>query len=241
MNSAPLLAELAIVTTTLPVVAPAGTLTVILFALQLIALPALVPLKVTVLLPWLLPKLLPMIVTADPTFPVLGLKPVIEGVETTVNIDGLLAIPPTVTSTFPVAAPAGTLTVILFALQLIALPALVPLKVTVLLPWLLPKLLPMIVTADPTFPVLGLKPVIEGVETTVNIDGLLAIPPTVTSTFPVAAPTGTLTVIPFALQLIALPALVPLKVTVLYPGCCQSCFPRSSPPIQPVPDSALSR
>jgi hypothetical protein len=99
-------------------------------------------------------------------------------------------------------------------------------------------LFPAIVTADPTVPVLGVKPVIEGVETTVKIDGLLAIPPTVTSVS-LVAPAGTLTVILFALQLIALPALVPLKVTVLLPWL--PCCSRSSPPIQPIPDSALSR
>jgi hypothetical protein len=43
-----------------------------LAALQLKALPALVPLKVTVLLPWLTPKLLPVMVTAVPTGPEVG-------------------------------------------------------------------------------------------------------------------------------------------------------------------------
>jgi hypothetical protein len=45
-----------------------------LLALQLLAVPALAPLKVTVLLPWLVPKLLPAIVTAVPTGPEAGAK-----------------------------------------------------------------------------------------------------------------------------------------------------------------------
>ena len=40
-----------------------------LVALQFEAVPALVPLKVTVLLPWLAPKLLPVMVTAVPLCP----------------------------------------------------------------------------------------------------------------------------------------------------------------------------
>jgi hypothetical protein len=45
----------------------------------------------------------------------------------------LLAIPPTVTTTFPVVAPAGTGTSMLVALQLAGVPT-VPLNVTVLVP-----------------------------------------------------------------------------------------------------------
>jgi hypothetical protein len=47
----PLLAPPAVVTTTLPEVAPLGTLTVMLVPLQLPAVPAPIPLNVTVLLP----------------------------------------------------------------------------------------------------------------------------------------------------------------------------------------------
>jgi hypothetical protein len=45
----------------------------------------------------------------------------------------LLATPLTVITTAPVVAPLGTLTVMLVALQFVAVPALVPLNVTVLL------------------------------------------------------------------------------------------------------------
>jgi hypothetical protein len=55
------------------------------------------------------------------------------GVLPTVNVNALLATPPTVTTTAPVVAPLGTGTTMLLALQLVGVPA-VPLKVTVLVP-----------------------------------------------------------------------------------------------------------
>ena len=63
-----------------------------------------------------------------------GVTLVMEGTGITVNVTGLLAAPPTVTNTGPVVAPLGTLTVMLPLFQLLAVPALMPLKVTVLLP-----------------------------------------------------------------------------------------------------------
>ena len=56
-------------TTTLPVVAPTGTNTVMLFALQALAAAAAVPLKVTVLVPCGVPKLVPVMVTDAPSAP----------------------------------------------------------------------------------------------------------------------------------------------------------------------------
>jgi hypothetical protein len=64
----PLLTPTPVATTTLPVVAPAGTVTVMLVALQLLAVAA-VPLNFTVLSPWVAPKLLPLIVTTELTNP----------------------------------------------------------------------------------------------------------------------------------------------------------------------------
>jgi len=74
----------------------------------------------------------------------------------TVKLTPLLATPLTVTTTFPVVAPAGTGTVMLVALQLVGVPA-VPLNVTVLVPCVAPKFAPLIVTDVPTAPVLGFK------------------------------------------------------------------------------------
>ena len=65
-------------TTTLPVVAPVGTGTTILLALQLVGI-AVTPLKVTELPPWLDPKFDPLIVTTVPTAPDVGDTLVILG------------------------------------------------------------------------------------------------------------------------------------------------------------------
>ena len=75
-----------------------------------------------------------MIVTGVPTGPEVGDTPVTLGAAVTVKLIPLLAKPPTVTTTLPVVAPVGTLTTMLVALQLVAVPALVPLNVTVLVP-----------------------------------------------------------------------------------------------------------
>jgi hypothetical protein len=65
----PLLAVPNTVTTTLPVVAPAGTDSVMLVALQALAAAAAIPLNVTVLVPWVAPKLVPVMVIDVPAGP----------------------------------------------------------------------------------------------------------------------------------------------------------------------------
>jgi len=127
----------------------------------------------------------------------------------------LLETPETATTTFPLAAFAGTYTEMLVALQLTA-GAAVPLKVTVLVPWVAPKFVPVMVTVVPTVPEFGLRLVMLGVGKTAKDCPLLATPLTVTTTFPVVALAGTSTVMLVALQLEGVPA-VPLKVTVLEP------------------------
>ena len=86
----PLLACPPTVTTTLPVVAPVGTGTVMLLALQLVGV-AEVPLKVTVLVPCVAAKLVPAIVTGVPTKPEAGVRLVILGGGMTVKLMPLLA------------------------------------------------------------------------------------------------------------------------------------------------------
>jgi hypothetical protein len=103
---------------------------------------------------------LPVIVTTVPAAPPLGLTLVIVG--GTPNVTPLLARPPTVTTTLPVAAPVGTLTVMLVALQLLAVPADTPLNVTVLVPCDPPKFAPAIVTEVPTGPEVGFRLVMLG-------------------------------------------------------------------------------
>src|SRR2546426_10841889 len=104
-NSAPSLAPPPPVTTTLPVVAPAGTGATIEVALQLVGVAA-VPLNVTVLVPWFEPKFVPVTVTDVPTAPELGARLLMLGVASTVKLTPLLGFPLAVTTTFPLVAPA---------------------------------------------------------------------------------------------------------------------------------------
>jgi len=201
-------------TTTFPVVAPLGTVTAMLVALQLVTVAALL-LNSTVPDPWVEPKFVPVIVTAAPTAPVVIDRLVMLGAETTVKLDPLLFTPLANTTTFPVVAALGTVTFMVVEFQLVT-EAVVPLKLTVPLPWLDPKLLPVIVTAAPTAPVVIDRLVMLGAETTVKLLPLLATLDTVTTTLPVVAPEGTVTAMLVALQLVAV-AVVPLNWTVLVP------------------------
>ena len=212
VNAAPLLAIPPTVTTTLPVVAVLGTGALICVEVQLVGV-AVTPLNLTVLAPCVEPKLVPLIVIDVPTAAEVGDKLVIFGAVATVKVTPLLATPPTVTTTLPVVAPLGTGTTIDAAPQLVGV-AVVPLNLTVLVPWVAPKLVPAIVTDVPTAPLVGESEVIPGV--TVNDFPALATPPTVTTTLPVVAPVGTGATIEVALQLVGV-AVVPLNLTVLVP------------------------
>lgn len=133
----------------------------------------------------------------------------------TVKLAPPLANPPTVTTMFPVVAPAGTGATMLVSLQLVGV-ARVPLKVTVLAPCADPKFEPLIVMGVPVSPEEGFKPLIEGV--TVKRTPLLApAPDTATTTLPVLAPLGTGTTMLVWVQLVGVPK-IPLKATVL--PCC---------------------
>lgn len=89
--------------------------------------------KVTALVPCVVPKPVPVIVTGVPTVPEDGFRLVMFGIASTVKLTALLATPLTVTTTFPVVAPAGTGTVIAASVQLDGEPG-TPLKVIVLVP-----------------------------------------------------------------------------------------------------------
>src|SRR5437667_297297 len=80
----------------------------------------------------------------------------------TVNATPLLARPPTVTTMLPVVAPVGTGTTMLVAAQVVGV-AVVPLKVTVLVPLVAPKFEPVIVTDVPAGPAVGDRLVTLGV------------------------------------------------------------------------------
>src|SRR6266403_798550 len=238
-----LLAAPPTVTTTFPVVVPAGTSTTMLVALQLVGVPD-IPLKVTVLVPCVVPKFVPAMVTDVPTAPDVGFKLVTLGAEeVTVKLTPLLmssAEPPPlgalVTTTFPGAAPPGTGTTMLVALQLVGVPT-VPLKVTVLAPWVVPKFAPAIVTGVPTAPDVGFRLVmLGGDEVTIKFIPLLATPPTVTTTFPGVAPAGTGATMLVALQLVAV-AVVPLKVIVLVPCVVPKFAPAMVTDVPTTPDA----
>lgn len=159
----PLLATPPTVTTTAPVVAPVGTVAVMVVAFQTIAAAA-VPLNVIVLVPCVDPKFVPVMVTEAPIGPAAGPMPLIVGGGTEaarVNVTPLLATPPTVTTTLPVVAATGTVAMMLVALQLVAVAG-APLKVTVLVPCVAPKFAPPRVTEVPTGPDVGDKPKITG-------------------------------------------------------------------------------
>ena len=177
---------------------------------------AVVPLNFTVLLPCVEPKLVPVIVTNVPTIPEVGDRLVMFGADTTVNDLVLLATPLTVTTTFPVVAPVGTVVTMEVALQLVIIVAVVVLNFTVLVPCVAPKFVPVIVTDAPTAPDVGERLVMLGVGNTVKDLPLLSTPLACTTTLPVLAPVGTGTAMDVALQLVGV-AEVPLNFTVLEP------------------------
>jgi len=73
-------------------------------------------------------------ITLVPVGPEVGLMLVILGGGVTVKSTPLLCTPPTATTTLPVVAPAGTVTLKLAADQFAVAVAVTPLKVTELLP-----------------------------------------------------------------------------------------------------------
>ena len=91
MKDTPLLALPPTVTTTLPVVAPVGTVAIMDVVPQLPIVVAVVPLNLTVLVPCVDPKFNPVIVTDAPTAPDVGDRLVILG--NTVNDTPLLSTP----------------------------------------------------------------------------------------------------------------------------------------------------
>ena len=225
LNETPGLLTPPTVTTTLPVIAEAGTRTTMLVADQLETV-AVTPLNFTVLVPCVVPKFVPVIVTVVPTVPLVGERLVIVGVGTvTVNVTPVLARLFTVTIMLPVAAVAGTVATMLVFDQLVVV-ATTPLNVTVLLPFVAPKFVPVMVTELPVVPLVGERLVMFGGMRTVKVTPLLASPPTVTTTLPVVAPVGTGTTMLVADQLEGV-ACVPLNVTVLVPFVA----PKSEPAI----------
>ena len=179
-----------VVTVILPVVAPAGTVVTIWFAVFDVMV-AVVPLNFTEVAPV---KFVPVMVTWVPTGPELGVNKVIVGTEAvpTVKFVALSAVPlAVVTLMGPVVAPAGTVVTICVALFDVIV-AVVPLNFTEVAPV---RFVPMMVTGVPTGPEVGVNDVMVGLAqlpATVKAVALVPTPLTfVTEIFPFTAPAGT--------------------------------------------------
>jgi hypothetical protein len=133
-------------------------------------------------------------VTLVPIAPLVGVKLVIVGAETTVKLPALVPVPPAVvTLIVPVVAPLGTVAVIWVEELTVKEVALVPLNFTAVAPV---KPVPVIVTLAPIPPLVGEKLVTVGTGTTVKLELLVPVPPAVvTLIVPVIAPLGTVAVI----------------------------------------------
>jgi len=173
-----------------PLLAPFGTMAVIVCESMNVNVAVLLP-NITLVAPV---KFVPLIVTCVPTGPLAGVKLAIVGGGITAKLVPLVAKPPGVVTVIgPEVAPAGTVAMIFMPLNLND--ALVPLNVTEVAPL---RFAPLIVTDVPTLPLAGVKPVIVGgrFATTVKFVELIAVPPpVVTATGPVVAPEGTVAVI----------------------------------------------
>jgi len=202
----------AVVTETVPVLAPGGTVTVSAVAVAAMTA-ARVPLKATAFSAAVVLNLVPVIVTFAPIGPVFGLKPVTVG--GTLNATDDMATPPAVfTETWPVVAPGGTMTVSEVAVAAVTVAA-APLNVTVLVAGVVLKLVPVMMTFVPAAPVSGLIPVTIGAGRNLNTPPEVAVPPAVvTETVPVLAPGGTVTVSAVAVAAMTL-AMAPLNLTAL--------------------------
>ena len=184
-----------------PVVAPAGTVTVIDVEDEDVTVPLIVTLPQANDTEGDAPKLEPVIVTGVPTGPLFGLKSVMVCGGGTVTVKLLLVdVEPLAVETVigPVAAPAGTVTMIDVDDEDVTVPltaTLCPVNDT---EGEAPKLEPVIVTGVPTGPLFGLKSVMVcGGAVTVKLLLVVVEPPLAVETIigPVVAPAGTVTVI----------------------------------------------
>jgi hypothetical protein len=190
-----------VVTVIFPVVAPEGTVAVILveeFTVK--AADTLLNLTADVVKPEPL-KLVPLMVTEVPTGPEVGEKELIVGFGglVTSKLLSLVAVPPgVVTRIFPSVAPEGTVAVILVE-EFTVKDADTLLNVTEVVVKPVPlKFVPLIVTEVPMGPEVGEKELMVGAggAVTSKLDELVAVPPgVVTRIFPSVAPEGTVAVI----------------------------------------------
>src|SRR6266571_4466586 len=151
------------------------------------------------------------------------------------QLAGASAAPPKVTVLVPCEVPKFAPEIVIDVLQLVGV-AVVPLKVTVLVPCVAPKFAPAIITDVPTGPDVGFRLVMLGAGVvTAKFTVLLATPPTVTTTPPEVAPTGTGTVMLVVPQFVGA-AFVPLNLTVLVPWVAPKFAPRIVTEVPTGPD-----
>ena len=159
-----------VVTLILPLVPPATT-AVMDVALTTLNEAAAVPPKLTAVAPV---KLVPVIVTVAPGTAEVGLNEVIVGTGKYVNVPDEVAVPPGVVTEMVPLVPLATTAVMDVALTTLKEAAAVPPKLTAVAPV---KLVPVIVTVIPGPAEVGLKDVIVGTGTYVNVPYEVAVPP----------------------------------------------------------------
>ena len=151
------------VTVSEPVVAPIGTVVVMLVAVLAVTVAA-VPLKLTVLLAGVAEKFVPVMVTVAPTRPLAGVTLVMVGAVTVKLVELVTEKPAIVTvmGPAPTIAAAGTEVVMLVAVLTVTV-ASMPLNFTVLFAGVSEKLVPVMVTVVVAPPLVGVKLVMAGI------------------------------------------------------------------------------
>ncbi len=144
------------VTVITPVVAPVGTVVMMVVSEALVMVAA-VPLNLTVLFARVVSKPVPVMATVVPAEPVVGEKLAMVGITVKSDVDVTVSLF-SVTVIGPDVAPEGTVTtsVVLVALLI---DAVVPLNLTVMSDTVVLKPAPVMVTVSPTTPLDGVKEV----------------------------------------------------------------------------------
>jgi hypothetical protein len=172
---------------------------------------AAVPPKVTAETPV---KLVPFIVTVAPVAAAVGVKEVIVGAGTKVNSANEASPPAVVTMTLPV-VPAPTTAVIVVELITVKDVAAVPPKLTAVVP---KKFVPLIVSVNPSPPLVGSKEVIVGAVAELYMNPVnVAVPPAVVTVTLPEVPAATTAVMVVALTTVKDEAAVPPKATAVAP------------------------
>jgi hypothetical protein len=201
------------ITVITPVLAPDGTVVVILVAVLAVTV-AVASLNFTVLFAGVVLKFVPVITTDVPILPEPGVKEIIDGTSTVKFVELVAVCPLTVTVIAPELAPKGTDVVILVVVLAVAV-AMEPLNFTILFAGVALKFVPVITTDVPTLPLSGVKEVMVGTGTPKLVELVAVFPFTVTVIGPVVIPAGTDVVILVVVLAVTM-AVVPLNFTILF-------------------------